>query len=94
MYYETIKNIAFDVNKFSVFSEVSDDILAKYRTKPFVETSPIKENCDVTKSPKERNVVNINSEEVNSFNDIKNKLRLVLSNTSEIPHYVKVSNIS
>lgn len=74
-----------------MFPEVSDDILAKYRTKPFVESSPIKENCDVTKSPKERNVVNINSEEVNSFNDIKNKLRLVLSNTSEIPHYVKVS---
>ncbi|CAG9830560.1 unnamed protein product [Diabrotica balteata] len=69
--------------------EVSDDILAKYRTKPFVENETIKENCDSNKSLKGKNVYRSNSEEVNSFNDIKNKLRLVLSNTWEIPHYLK-----
>lgn len=74
-----------------MFAEVSEDILAKYRTKPFAESSPIKENCDVTKSPKERICRDsTNNSEINSFNDIKNKLRLVLSNTSEIPHYIKV----
>ncbi|XP_072380209.1 receptor-mediated endocytosis protein 6 homolog [Diabrotica undecimpunctata] len=70
-------------------TEVSDDILAKYRTKPFVENETIKENCDSNKSLKGKNVYRSNSEEVNSFNDIKNKLRLVLSNTWEIPHYLK-----
>ncbi|CAH1109453.1 unnamed protein product [Psylliodes chrysocephalus] len=70
-------------------TEVSDDILAKYRTKPFVENETIKENCDLSKSLKGKNEYRSNSEEVNSFNDIKNKLRLVLSNTWEIPHYVK-----
>lgn len=50
----------------------------------------VKENCDLNKSPKGKLVDNNNSEEVNSFNDIKNKLRLVLRNTSEIPHYIKV----
>lgn len=71
---------------------MSDDILAKYRTKPFVENETIKENCDLSKSLKGKNEYRSNSEEVNSFNDIKNKLRLVLSNTWEIPHYVKVRN--
>ncbi|KAJ8965805.1 hypothetical protein NQ317_019953 [Molorchus minor] len=76
-------------------TDTSDDILAKYRTKPFEqESSPVKETCDERKSPKSRNIVTINSEEVNSFNDIKNKLRLVLSNVSEIPHYVKNDSVS
>ncbi|KAJ8921650.1 hypothetical protein NQ315_010559, partial [Exocentrus adspersus] len=78
--------------KINSNSEVSDDILAKYRTKPFTENSPVKESCDVTKSHKERNVNS--NQEINGFNDIKNKLRLVLSNTFEIPHYVKTNPIS
>ncbi|CAG9822511.1 unnamed protein product [Phaedon cochleariae] len=73
-------------------SEVSDDILAKYRTKP--DSNSAKENCDPSKSLKEKTVYNSNSEEINSFNDVKNKLRLVLSNTSEIPHYIKNNPIN
>ncbi|CAG9856957.1 unnamed protein product [Phyllotreta striolata] len=70
-------------------AEVSDDILAKYRTKPFVENETLKDNCDLSKSLKMKDAYRSNSEELNSFNDIKNKLRLVLSNTWEIPHYIK-----
>lgn len=76
-----------------LFPDVSEDILAKYRTKSFVDASNVKENCDSNKSPKGKHVYNNNSEEVNGFKDIKNKLRLVLRNTSEIPHYVKVREI-
>ncbi|CAH1968556.1 unnamed protein product [Acanthoscelides obtectus] len=73
----------------------SEDILAKYRSKSFAENSSVKENCDSRKqSAKSQNVDISGSEEQNSFNDIKNKLRLVLSNTSEIPHYVKNDPIS
>nr|XP_023029474.1 receptor-mediated endocytosis protein 6 homolog [Leptinotarsa decemlineata] len=83
-----------DIGKVSNTTEASDDILAKYRTKPFVENSAVKENSDSKKCSKEKSVYSSNSEEINSFNDIKNKLRLVLSNISEIPHYVKNNPIS
>lgn len=74
-------------------SEASDDILAKYRTKPYLESSPIKVNCDVLlKSQKERTLSD--NTELNSFIDIKKKLRLVLSNTSEIPHHIKTNRLS
>lgn len=79
---------------FFAFLDVSEDILAKYRTKSFSDAPSVKENCDLNKSPKGKHVYNNNSEEVNGFNDIKNKLRLVLRNTSEIPHYVKVNRNS
>lgn len=78
----------------SLFSDVSEDILAKYRTKSFVDASSGKEKCDLNKSPKGKHVYNNNSEEVNGFKDIKNKLRLVLRTTSEIPHYVKVRKVN
>nr|CAI5817368.1 unnamed protein product [Callosobruchus analis] len=73
----------------------SEDILAKYRSKSFTENPSAKDNCDQRKkSAKCQNVDISGSEEQNSFNDIKNKLRLVLSNTSEIPHYIKNNPIS
>lgn len=75
---------------FLCFSDVSEDILAKYRTK-FADAPSIKENCDSNKTAKGKSMYNNTGEELNSFNDIKKKLRLVLRNTSEIPHYVKVS---
>lgn len=86
---ENDEYVGKNVVKMETNTEVSDDILAKYRTKPFVETKTIKEICDPGKSLKGKHVYRSNSEEVNTFNDIKNKLRLVLSNTWEIPHYFK-----
>lgn len=69
--------------------DASDDILAKYRSKSFVESSPIKQNCDVVKSSSGRNIDDRNSCS-NGFDDIKKKLRLALSNTSEVPYHIKV----
>ncbi|KAG5884484.1 hypothetical protein JTB14_001279 [Gonioctena quinquepunctata] len=92
--YLGIKRPSDMVGKTNNTTDVSDDILAKYRTKPFVDNVTAKENCDPQKSLKEKNAYSSNSDEINSFKDIKNKLRLVLSNTSEIPHYLKNNPIS
>jgi hypothetical protein len=74
---------------------VSEDILAKYRTKPFLDSSPMKgANGNDKSSSKVRSADENNSENVdvnNSFDDIKKKLRLVLSNTtSQTPKLIKV----
>jgi hypothetical protein len=76
-------------------AEVSEDILAKYRTKPFLDSSPMKgANGNDKSSSKVRSADENNSENVdvnNSFDDIKKKLRLVLSNTtSQTPKLIKV----
>ncbi|XP_060523833.1 GTPase-activating protein and VPS9 domain-containing protein 1 [Cylas formicarius] len=67
--------------------DLPDDILAKYRVKPFIEDSPNKTNAE-KKFMKNGTGVHIESD-INTFSDIKKKLRLVLANTSEIPFYIK-----
>ncbi|KAF7270441.1 hypothetical protein GWI33_016591 [Rhynchophorus ferrugineus] len=71
-----------------VNSDSSEDILAKYRSKGFAESSPVKENGSVKKLVKSPGTDNLDAE-TNSLSDIKKKLRLVLANTAEIPLYLK-----
>ncbi|RZC35393.1 GTPase-activating protein and VPS9 domain-containing protein 1, partial [Asbolus verrucosus] len=80
-------------------AEVSEDILAKYRTKPYMESSPLKRvNSNEKSSSKIRSGDENGSENVdvnNSFDDIKKKLRLVLSNTtSQTPRVIKENRLS
>ncbi|XP_044257839.1 receptor-mediated endocytosis protein 6 homolog [Tribolium madens] len=76
-------------------AEVSEDILAKYRAKPFVESTPKEANGN-DKIPKIRSEDSADNVDVNnSFDDIKRKLRLVLSNTtSQTPKVIKENRLS
>lgn len=81
-----------------LYTEVSDDILAKYRTKPFLENNSMKTQILIDKSsPKVRSIESDVADSLdvnNTFDDIKKKLRLVLSNTTlQTPKAVKVRTL-
>lgn len=77
-----------------VVPDSSDQILEKYRTKTFEESGVNKLNDQAQKASRIRRISEstiISNQGCNTFRDIKNKLRMVLSqSTVQLPGDIKV----